>query len=368
MNAVDLRTQDGHASELVPAVRPAWGRLERRGLMGAVAIAIFIGCFGLRELYSGDADAFGALYVIPVALVALDFGFWAGLVGAILASALLIGAPTASNDASAWAVSASVIVFALVGTLVGRFSDRTRVLHAVVSVHNQRLSAAEQERAGLHAELENVHGRLRAQLCNAEQLLMHHEEERRGIARQLHEEAAQTMAGALLAVELLERGMGGGLTQEQFAEVRCRVRECIVDLRELATALRPPVLDELGLGPALEHLAELAGERGGRPVAIQATGMRERLPSDVETAAYRVVEEILRALPGPASVVLDRTGNESVRITVRCDGPCADRAPADLECALGSTRARLELMGGKLELAEDESGCFTVAGELPLAA
>lgn len=367
MNAFDFGTQDRQAPETIAAARPGWLGLERRALVLGAAFVIFVVCFGVRELDSGDADVLGALYVIPVALIALDFGLVAGLAAAIAASALLVGAP-ASDDASDWAVSTSVVVFTLVGALAGRFSDRARALHAAVSADNQRLSVAEQERAGLHAELQSVHGRLRAQLCNAEQLLMHHEEERRGIARQLHEEAAQTMAGALLAVQLLERGMGGGLTKEQFAEVRCRVRECIVDLRELATALRPPVLDELGLGPALDHLAELARERSGRPVAIEVKGMRERLPADVETAAYRVVEGILHALPGPASVVVDRSGEESVRIAVRCDEPCADHAPADLECALASTRARLELMGGRLELAEDEDGCFTVAGELPLAA
>lgn len=79
----------------------------------------------------------------------------------------------------------------------------------------------EQDQKALRAELQSARRRLADQLRNASHILDSHERQRRGIADRLHEEAAQTMAAALLAVGLLERDAAGELPQSQLEQVRC---------------------------------------------------------------------------------------------------------------------------------------------------
>ena len=98
------------------------------------------------------------------------------------------------------------------GSTTGRsFSPEDRVvaaklaLQAGVAADNQRLLALERERAALHAELEHTRTRLDSHLRNVNQILDSQETERREIARQLHDQAAQAMAGVLFGLHVLER-------------------------------------------------------------------------------------------------------------------------------------------------------------------
>jgi signal transduction histidine kinase len=248
-----------------------------------------------------------------------------------------------------------------------RLVVETLAQQAAVAADNHRLLAIERDQAMLHAELERVRRHLSDQLRNAGHILDSHEQERRGIADRLHEEAAQTMAAALLAVGLLERGASGELTQSQLEQVRHRVHDCIVDLRDLAASLRPASLDELGLLPALERISELERQHTSRSVTFSAEGLPGRLPVEVETSTYRVIEEMLQALHGTAAIDVSLAmKDEGLRIVVNGDhGAPANGEVEPLDARLTTTRARLELIGGALRIGSDADDDLLLA-EIPL--
>lgn len=442
---------------------------ERRIVVLTAALLLFVGIFVLREVTKATGDAISLLYVLPVALVALELGLRAGLVVALAAAAgVAVWMQTRVTGLDAVALVVRSLIFLAVAAIVGRFSDRMRAtsvrearllrsgldlarleeadsltdlladhvrravraesvtvellgsapvsigvqagetlrlpvvshgssigsievssgaerrftpedrlmletlaLQAAVASDNQRLLAVQREQAALRGEIERMRRRLGEQARNASHVIESHEQERRGIARQLHEEAAQTMAAALVTVGLLERAPGE-LSQAQLEEVRSQVKSSIVDLRRLAGTLRPAVLDEMGLASALERLSEQESEDAGRPVSFSTDGLPERLPREVETSTYRAIEEVLDALDAAVSVTVKlRAQNKRMRIVVDAeslDGSGARREDVDrmLHSELAGTRARLELIGGSLHIGSlRESGARVVA-ELPL--
>jgi signal transduction histidine kinase len=129
-------------------------------------------------------------------------------------------------------------------------------LQAGVAAENQRLLASELERAKLHAELEHTRGRLASHLRNVSHILDSQEAERSEIARHLHEQAAQAMAGVLMGLHVLERNLDQDVTRKQLEEVSDVARGTLADLRRLAVSVRPPSLNDLGLQTALEGIAE----------------------------------------------------------------------------------------------------------------
>jgi signal transduction histidine kinase len=155
-----------------------------------------------------------------------------------------------------------------------------------------------------------------------------HEAERRQIANELHEESAQAMAAVLIGLRALE----GNPTPEGVVALRRHAEDALAGLRQLAVSLRPPVLDQMGLVPALSRLA---------PVEID--GERERLPEQVETVAYRAAEEAVQWLDSPVRIRLAEVA-DLLELTVTGSG-----TSGGVE-ALWAIRARVELMGGTLSV------------------
>jgi PAS domain S-box-containing protein len=106
------------------------------------------------------------------------------------------------------------------------------------------------------------------------------------IAHALHDEAGQLLASVYLKIADLERSPG----RPQLAELRQLVDQVEREIRRLSHELRPAILDSLGLIPALELLADGVSRRSGVSVVVRGS-TAGRLPADVETVAYRVVQE-----------------------------------------------------------------------------
>jgi signal transduction histidine kinase len=218
-------------------------------------------------------------------------------------------------------------------------------LQAGVARENRRLLDSERKRAALQAELREARGRLAERARQLGAVLDMQERERRDLARELHEEAAQTLAAVLLELDMLERDVETG--DHRVAELRDHVGAAIGSLRDLAVALRPPVLDGIGLVPALERLGE-GRIPGVERVSVQLDPAR-RLAPEAETAVYRVVEDALRAVEGRrvARVGAETAGGE-VMVTVRpLNG---GRVIRDLT----TLAARLDLLGGTIDSQTDE--------------
>jgi signal transduction histidine kinase len=126
-----------------------------------------------------------------------------------------------------------------------------------------------------------------------EQLVAAREEERRRLRRDLHDGLGPVLAGAALKLGVARRHLEPQSPAETLvSEVRADVQTAIGDIRRLVYALRPPVLDELGLVQAIRHQA-LQCEGEGLCVSVEAPDELPLLPAAVEVAAYRIVQEAL---------------------------------------------------------------------------
>lgn len=115
------------------------------------------------------------------------------------------------------------------------------------------------------------------------------EEETKRIAHVLHDDATQLLAAAHIALADLARELPAKLG-ERAQEIRYLLDQIGAQLRRLSHELRPTILDDLGLLPALEFLAEDITKRTGLPIAVEGS-TNGRLPPSIETALYRIVQE-----------------------------------------------------------------------------
>ncbi|MHB1539637.1 MAG: sensor histidine kinase [Solirubrobacteraceae bacterium] len=418
MDALNDGTDDAGAGLTSAARRAArrWARSHgRRPLSLAVATTLFAGIFVLRELSGSEGDAFSLLYVIPVAIVGLQLGLRGGFAAATVSTAALavwLATREVPFHLTPLVVRAGIIFG--VGLIAGWFSDEMRASSAAVVSENERLGALQRDQAALQAEVDGMRRRLSEQLRNATRVIERQERERRGIARQLHEEAAQAMAAALVTVGLLERGAERELTRAQFDDVRSQVRSSIADLRRIAAALRPPVLEEMGLAMALGRIAEIEAEHNAREVTFSTEGIAHPLTPEAEAATYRLIQEVIAVLDvggevdvsvatrlDAIEVVIDslprsadealhdariahalhngtglaRAGGEGERERARrCtaldrlggEAPSTDAALGGVSAALLETRARVELVGGSLRVGALDGAVTRVAAEMPL--
>ena len=183
------------------------------------------------------------------------------------------------------------------------------------------------------------------------------EEEARRIAHALHDDAGQLLVSVHLALEEAAAGLPAR-SRERLKKIRGLLDEMERHLRRLSHELRPTILDDLGLLPALEYLAQGVAARSGLPIVVE--GPRgPRLPSAIETALYRVVQEALRNATKHAGArrVNIRLGVESgaVRCSVKDDGRGFDVDAAfgrkgDRGLGLIGMRERLNALGGRLTI------------------
>src|SRR5205807_1508025 len=117
--------------------------------------------------------------------------------------------------------------------------------------------------------------------------------ERRRLARELHDETGQALTSILLGLKTLEETVDGEGPHAAVADLRELVVATLQDVRRLAVELRPKVLDDFGLVAALERLTETYAEQTGMLVRFESGLAGERLPAEVETALYRIVQESL---------------------------------------------------------------------------
>ena len=196
------------------------------------------------------------------------------------------------------------------------------------------------------------------------------EAERRRLARELHDETGQALTSILLGLKGLEEQLGADDSRAAVADLRELVVSTLQDVRRLAVELRPTALDDFGLVAALERLTESFAEQSRIPVDFQSALPPQRLPEEVETALYRIVQESLtnvvkHAHASRVSVLLTRR-NGSVAAVVEDDGRGFDLSEVpDGGFGLLGMRERVAALGGRLELESGESGT-TIVAEVPV--
>jgi len=181
------------------------------------------------------------------------------------------------------------------------------------------------------------------------------EEERRRLARELHDEAAQALTSLLVYLRLLERAKTPEEAQLRVQELRELTAQALEEVRRVSLDLRPTILDDLGLGPALEWRVDEFNSAHGMEAAIEVQGIEKRLSRNVELVFYRVGQESLSNVARHAQAdavdvtLLQRNGVVTIEII---DDGCgfnpsmADDGPRGL--GLVGMRERLAMIDGKL--------------------
>ena len=195
--------------------------------------------------------------------------------------------------------------------------------------------------------------------------------ERRRLARELHDETGQALTSILLGLKALEETMANSASRAAAEELRELVVSTLQDVRRLAVELRPSALDDFGLVAALERLTASFTEQTGISVDFQTALADERLPGEVETALYRIVQESLtnvvkHARARRVSILLARKGG-TVKAVVEDDGQGFDEATQTGDgYGLVGMRERLALLGGRLEVESGRDAGTTIAAEVPV--
>jgi len=197
------------------------------------------------------------------------------------------------------------------------------------------------------------------------------EQERHSLARELHDEVGQVLTGLLLTLEAAQGGILAN-ARTALAEAQGIVRELLGQVRELSLRLRPSILDDLGLLPALTWHFERYTKQTGIRVAFAHHGLAERLSAEVETAGYRIVQEALTNVARHGMV-------QDVEARVWCDGAALHLEVRDRGCGfdpagvrgtggLSGMQERAALLGGRLVVDSRIGTGTVVAAELPVRA
>ncbi|MDB5082529.1 MAG: Histidine kinase [Chloroflexi bacterium] len=197
------------------------------------------------------------------------------------------------------------------------------------------------------------------------------ENERKRIARELHDEASQSLTAMIMGLEAARQAApaADAALQQNLAGLKELAVSTLEELRKLALDLRPTMLDDLGLIPAVRWLSRTARERGNLAVNFSVAGFEghERLAPELETCLFRITQECLTNIlkHANASVVdikLEQfaadalTPYPGVRLTVRDDGRGFDRATARAKAYRGGhlglfdIEERATLMGGHVKI------------------
>jgi signal transduction histidine kinase len=195
--------------------------------------------------------------------------------------------------------------------------------------------------------------RLSAKIVSAQ------EDERRMIARELHDEVGQTLAAIRVELAFAQRPEAdASAIASRLDDVRTITEAALHTIRDLSHLLHPPMLDDLGLIPALESLVASYSGRHGFKVELRHVNMDGRLSTELETAVYRIVQEALNNVAKHAGarmcrVAIERDGSV-VHLVVEDDGSGFAAAPGTdaVRTGLGliGVRERATLLGGTLNV------------------
>lgn len=198
------------------------------------------------------------------------------------------------------------------------------------------------------------------------------EEERRRIARQVHDGPAQAMANVVLQSEIAERlyDVDRDRSRQELAALRQMVNKTLQELRSFIFELRPMILDDLGLVPTLRRYVHTLIDKHKIRIDLSSTGRDRRLPADAEIAIFRLVQDAIlerteKAQARQIAVALDWK-DTSLDVSLQSDGR---EVPADGELTSGLRLSeRVALLGGRAEGTTRPDGQVALLVTVPIKA
>jgi signal transduction histidine kinase len=224
---------------------------------------------------------------------------------------------------------------------------------------------SEQQKAQAH-EAEHQMRELSQQLVAAQ------EEERRKLSRELHDHVGQTLTALRMELGRIDRLQGSADPRLGSAVGECRqlVDDMVHTVRDLALGLRPSMLDDFGLQPALEWLARDFTRRSNVPVELTVTGALDSLSDQHRTCIYRVVQESLTNCVRHARArrisVAVRAHPDALEVSVSDDGVGLDPNRRRAGFGLRGIEERVRELGGHVSLRSASGQGATLAIWLPL--
>lgn len=209
-------------------------------------------------------------------------------------------------------------------------------------------------------------------------LMTEREQERKHLSRELHDQVIQDLLGTNYQIEALEYTSDKSredITQS-LAEIRTNIREMVDDLRRICGDLRPPTIDSLGLGAAINSFVREWIDRTGIEIELSISKELGRLPEAIELSVFRIVQEGLNNVwrhseASDVVVHLDRTSPRTLLLTIQDNGvglpPGFDLAAMSAGGHYGvlGISERVALLGGRLQLQNRLEGGTLLQVEIP---
>ena len=219
----------------------------------------------------------------------------------------------------------------------------------------RRLRETTEARAGLQG--------LSARLVRAQ------EDERRTLARELHDEVGQSLSAIMMEAGNAEPAARSPEVRDRLVSISTLAERTLNVVRDLALLLRPSMLDDFGLVPALNWHARETSKRTGLHITVNAGGLSAELPDEHKTCIYRLVQEALNNAArhsGARNVrVVVKNAGDRVEFSVQDDGAGFDKTAVHGLGLLGMEE-RVGRLGGTLRIDTEPGRGTTVAAELPL--
>jgi signal transduction histidine kinase len=334
--------------------------------LAAILVALLVR--GALSPFVGDYAPFITLFP------AVIFAAWfcdigpsiLSVVVALLGARFLFVRPGHSFSVPDTPQSVAIIAFLLASALIIAMGEMNRRNNEVHRGTQKQLETTVEQRT---AELDKANRSLRDLTAR---LLHFQDEERRRIARELHDSVGQTLAALSMNLSSVRADIQR-LTKTTAAVVDSEtlVKDMTTDIRTISYLLHPPLLDEAGLASALRWYVEGLTARSAIGVDLEVPDDFDRLPRDLETAIFRVVQECLTNVHRHsgslvAKIRLSRSAN-NVQLEVQDEGK---GIPPEKLSEMGSSgmpgvgirgmRERIHQLGGSLEISSAGSGKGTV--------
>ena len=324
---------------------------QRTGVL-LLAFAMFVVTMSLR-FFATPEDAVLTLLTVPVAVIAFEFGWRAGVIAALVATGwVVVWNQLYLSPLGYFARGATYVLTALV---VGLFADRLRAAQAAAMESERRLAELQLER--------------QEQVAAATA-------ERERLAREVHDVIAHSVSVMTVQSTAARRVMDRdpGRAAAALEAIERTGRDALSELRRVLSVLRPaqgavPLTPQLGIGD-LEGLAEQF-RSAGVDVTVRFEGSRSRVPAALDLSIYRIAQEALtntlKHAGAHSADVIVRYGDDAVEVECTDDGAGATaRSNGATGHGLIGMRERALILGGEIDAGPQPDGGYRVHARLPL--
>lgn len=207
-------------------------------------------------------------------------------------------------------------------------------------------------------------------------LITEREDERKALAREIHDQVIQDLLSFNYRLEEIENSESSPRLQQNLATIRNGIRDVVSGLRQICSDLRPPTIDHHGLSAAIDSLAHEWSERSSIPIQVEIDPALGRLPETIELSVFRIVQEGLNNIRKHADarrvrLSLQRTPSASLLVRLEDDGHGLP-APADLSSlsankhfGLVGISERVALLGGTMNIESSKGNGMILQVEIP---